>query len=480
MKLRLWPDTLFGRLVMILAIGMFAGQLLTSTIWFDTHENRALEMPARLFANCLADSIRLLERAPDDAQRRALVQALGDGHYRLQLIAAPSTTQAASLSPDLPVVERAVGNLIGDVLQHRLGEPVDVRLLDVQLRGREGDHSGILTLFNTNMPTGDFHLQVKLPGSVSGTGNAGDTWLDVRANEGQAGLQSVPRSLVIDYLVRIYLIRLTAVCVLAFVAVRFAVQPLRQLAKAAEALGGNIYRAPLPVTGPIEVRSAAQSFNSMQQQLTKSLAQRTRFLTAVSHDLRSPLTRLRLRVEMLPDAQWRERLRDDIDDMEAMVRTTLDAVQGVEVTETRHDIDLDSMLEGLAEDAREAGHAVTVEGSAGRPLAGYPRNLKRCLQNMLDNAIRYGESATIRVTDAGRSVQIVVSDRGPGIADAKLLEQVFEPYFRIASSRNEASGGTGLGLTIARSVAAAHGGTLVLRNRAERGLDAVLTLPREA
>jgi signal transduction histidine kinase len=262
--------------------------------------------------------------------------------------------------------------------------------------------------------------------------------------------------------------------------VRFAVQPLRQLAKAAEALGGNIYRAPLPVTGPIEVRSAAQSFNSMQQQLTESLAQRTRFLTAVSHDLRSPLTRLRLRVEMLPDAQWRERLRDDIDDMEAMVRTTLDAVQGVEVTETRHDIDLDSMLEGLAEDAREAGHAVTVEGSAGRPLAGYPRNLKRCLQNMLDNAIRYGESATIRVTDAGRSVQIVVSDRGPGIADAKLLEQVFEPYFRIASSRNEASGGTGLGLTIARSVAAAHGGTLVLRNRAERGLDAVLTLPREA
>jgi signal transduction histidine kinase len=284
---------------------------------------------------------------------------------------------------------------------------------------------------------------------------------------------------VLDYLVRIYLIRFTAVCLLALVAVRFAVQPLRQLAKAADALGRNIYRAPLPVSGPFEVRSAAQSFNSMQQQLTESLAQRTRFLTAVSHDLRSPLTRLRLRVEMLPDAQWRERLRADIDDMETMVRATLDAVQGVEVTEARHDIDVDSMLEGLAEDAREAGHEVSVEGRAGRPLPGYPRNLKRCLQNLLDNAIRYGESATVRVTDAGRSVQIVVSDRGPGIADARLLERVFEPYFRIASSRNEATGGTGLGLTIARSVAAAHGGTLLLRNRAQGGLDAVLTLPRD-
>ncbi len=205
-----------------------------------------------------------------------------------------------------------------------------------------------------------------------------------------------------------------------------------------------------------------------------------RFLTAVSHDLRSPLTRLRLRAEMLPDAQWRERLRGDLDEMEAMVRATLDAVQGVEVTETRHEIDLDSMLEGLAADAREAGRTVTIDGRAGRPLAGYPRNLKRCLQNLLDNAIRYGEEAAVHVTDEGRSVRIVVSDRGPGIADEAMLERVFEPYFRISTSRNEASGGTGLGLTIARSVAAAHGGTLTLRNRADRGLDAELVLPRES
>src|SRR5262249_27083375 len=153
-----------------------------------------------------------------------------------------------------------------------------------------------------------------------------------------------------------------------------------QLAKAAEALGRNIHRPPLPVTGPSEVRSAAQSFNAMQQQLADSIAQRTRFLTAVSHDLRSPLTRspltrLRLRAEMLPDPVWRERLRGDLDEMEAMVTSTLDAVQGIEITETRHEIDLDSMLEGLAQDLREAGHAVSIAGCAGRPVPGYPRNL---------------------------------------------------------------------------------------------------------
>lgn len=185
-------------------------------------------------------------------------------------------------------------------------------------------------------------------------------------------------------------------------------------------------------------------------------------------------------MEMLPDAESRERLRGDLDEMEAMVRATLDAVQGVEITEARHDIDINSMLEGMAEDARETGHTVSVEGHAQGPLNGYPRNLKRCLQNLIDNAIRYGEEAHITVSDDDSLLRIIVRDQGPGIADPALLERVFEPYFRVSSSRNGASGGTGLGLTIARSVAAAHGGTLTLRNGANMGLEATLTLPRNA
>jgi signal transduction histidine kinase len=461
---RLWPDTLYGRLVLILVVGMFAGQFLTSTIWFETHDNRTLEIPARLLASRLADTVRLLQHAPDETKRRAIAAELADPRYHLQWIDAPAAAPAASLA------QRTVGDLIAGVIHWRLGEPIEVRLLDAQLRDETGHHHGILSLFDSRMPSGDFHLQLMLPQGE---------WLDVRANEGQAGMVSEPGSLVLDYLLRIYLVRLMAVLLLALVAVRFAVKPLKELAKAADALGRNIYRPPLPVTGPLEVRTAAQSFNSMQEQLTRSLAERTRFLTAVSHDLRSPLTRLRLRMEMLPDAESRERLRGDLDEMEAMVNATLDAVQGVEITEERHEIDINSMLEGLAEDAREAGHDVGVEGRADRPLSGYPRNLKRCLQNLIDNAIRYGGAARIRVSDDDTMLRIVVSDQGPGIADEALLERVFEPYFRVSGSRNAASGGTGLGLTIARSVAAAHGGSLTLRNGAVKGLEATLALPRD-
>jgi signal transduction histidine kinase len=332
----------------------------------------------------------------------------------------------------------------------------------------------VLSLFDSRMPTGDFHVQLEVPGRG---------WLDVRANEGQAGMHTERGALVIDYLLRIYLLRFAAVCLIAMVAVRFALAPLRRFAAAAEALGRNIYRAPLAEAGPREVRNAAQSFNAMQRQLIDSFAARTRFLSAVSHDLRSPLTRLRLRVEMLPDPASRERLRGDLEDMEGMVRATLDAVQGVEITEPRQRIDLVSMLEGLAEDAREQGHRASVTGSVRAPIPGFARNLKRCLQNLFDNAIRYGGEASVTVCDVDDgAVRIVISDNGPGIADAALLERVFEPYFRIDSRRSDAPGGTGLGLTIARSVAAAHGGTLVLRNRVVEGrivgLDAQLDLPR--
>ncbi|WP_186068022.1 ATP-binding protein [Burkholderia gladioli] len=473
MTLRLWPDSLFGRLVVTLAAGMFAGQLLTSTIWFDTHDYRTLEIPSRLFASRLADTIRLLRNAPDAATREATLTRLSDARYQLRPVDTPEPARA---TPNL--VLRATGGLIAGVIERRLGQHVELRLLDAELRDDAGRHRGILSLFDSRMPMGDFHLQLQVPGQG---------WLDVVAHEGQAGMHSEPGTLVADYLLRLYLVRFAAVCLLAFVAVRFALRPLRSFAKAAEALGRNIYQAPLAVDGPQEVRSAAKAFNAMQQRLIDSFGERTRLLSAVSHDLRSPLTRLRLRAEMLPDPLWRERLRGDLDEMEAMVRATLDAVQGIEITEPRQRIDIDSMLAGLAEDARDAGHAVRIEGHAGAPYPGFARNLKRGLQNLLDNAIRHGgtgeDGVSIHVDEHGGSLRIVIRDHGPGLPDPALLERVFEPYFRAGGREGRpAPEGTGLGLTIARGIATAHGGTLVLKNRVEdgriAGLDAELVLPR--
>lgn len=461
--LRWWPATLFGRLVLILVVGMFAGQLLTSTIWFDSHDNRTLEIPTRLFGSRLADTLRLLEQAPDDAARRTLIHDLSLPRYRMQLVDAPAAVPAQSIA------HRAVADLLTRVVDKRLGEPVDVDLLDARIRDDAGRDRGMLSLFDSRMPSGDFHVQTKV-------GTLG--WLDVTANEGQAGMHSEPRALVLDYLLRIYLIRFVAIVLIALIAVRFAVRPLRHLAAAAAALGTDIHRPPLTIAGPREVRTAAQSFNAMQRQLIDSIGARTRMLASISHDLRSPLTRLRLRTEMLTDVDARERMRGDLEEMEAMIRATLDFVQGIEITEPRHDVDIDSMLQGLCDDALEAGDAIQVSGRARGPVAGYPRNLKRCLQNLLDNAIRHGGSARVAIEDDEQRVTIVVSDDGPGLDDA-LLERVFEPYFRAPAASKVAASGTGLGLTIARSIATAHGGGLALRNRPGGGLDAMLTLQRE-
>lgn len=462
MKLRLWPETLFRQLVLILVIGMFGGQLLTSTIWFQVHDARTLEMPARLFASRLADAVRLLERSDSAEGQRAILDALDDERFQLQRIAAPAPLR------ELPLAQHAVSELISTLVARRLHEATEVRVLDAELHDETGQRNGILSLFSSRMPFGVFHAQARLRDG---------TWIDVHATETQAGLRMEPRELVVDYLVRIYLVRFAAVLLIALLAVRFAVRPLKRLAGAARALGQNLHRPPLDVSGPAEVRLAAQSLNTMQQQLLDGIAERTRFLAAVSHDLRSPLTRLRLRAEMLPNPEWRERLRGDLDEMEAMVGATLDAVRGVEITEARHDIDIDSMLESLADDAREAGRDVTIAGRANAPLAGYPRNLKRCLQNLLDNALRHGNAVEIAVHDDGRTLNIAIRDDGPGIPAAE-LEKVFEPYYRASTNAAAPDSGAGLGLTIARSIAGAHGGTLALRNREAGGVEAVLAMTR--
>lgn len=478
-----WPDSLFGRLVVILTTGLFAGQLLTGTIWFETHDNRTLEIPARLFASRLADTLRLLERAPDDRERDRLVATLSDADYRLTWLNGEPPASRVAPSP----AQRATAELMAGVLRKRLDKSVDLRLVAADLADDAGRHRGILSLFDSRMPKGDFHVLIDAPGN---------RWLDIVAREGQAGMHSEPGQLVINYLLHIYALRFAAICLIAFVAVRLALEPLQRLATSAEQLGRNIYRAPVPLEGPREVRSAAQSLNAMQQQLLDAFAERTRFLSAMSHDLRSPLTRLRLRAEMLPDPTWRERLRGDLDEMEAMVRATLDAVQGIEVTESRERIDLYSMLDSLVADALEAGHDARLTGVSNCIVEGFPRILKRCLQNLVDNAIRYGHAAEIRIEEDVDAVHITIADRGPGIADAHLRQRVFEPYFRIgqadanpehepdASRADNNPSGTGLGLTIAQSIARIHGGTLTLHNRMASGhiigLDVTLTLPKRA
>ncbi len=271
-------------------------------------------------------------------------------------------------------------------------------------------------------------------------------------------------------------ILLVAVLLLSYVAVRWVTRPLQLLATAADELGRDINRPPLPEDGPVEVNRAAHAFNTMQTRLVRFIDERTRLLAAMSHDLKTPLTRMRLRVELLDDGTLREKFEKDLMEMEAMVTQTLEFMRGLSRREPAQLVDIMGLLESLQADNETMGRNVTIDGRVTRPWRGSLQLLKRCISNLVDNAVLYGKRAEIRVEAGPDQLAIVVRDHGPGIPDSE-IDKVFEPFYRLEGSRSRETGGTGLGLSIARSIAHTHGGDLRLRNHAEGGLEAILTLP---
>ncbi|MET0497529.1 MAG: ATP-binding protein [Steroidobacteraceae bacterium] len=257
---------------------------------------------------------------------------------------------------------------------------------------------------------------------------------------------------------------------------RTITRPLSELASAAEAIGKGVKIPPLRESGARELRDATRAFNTMQDRLHRYLDSRTRVLAAMSHDLRTPLTRLRLRAEALDDGETRERFTADLDEMTLMVNGALGLFKGLNDNEVPVNISIDDLLASLQKEFAELGETVSVTGRSRQPISAKPGALKRCLSNLLHNAIKYGDRASVVVTD-GATLRISVLDEGPGIAE-EFQRQVFEPFYRLESSRNRDSGGTGLGLCIAKDIAEAHGGTIELRNRPEGGLEATLSLPR--
>jgi len=264
--------------------------------------------------------------------------------------------------------------------------------------------------------------------------------------------------------------------VVLFFMTRTITRPLSRLAAAAETVGRGGRTAPLPEVGAREVREATRAFNAMQERLHRYLDSRTSVLAAMSHDLRTPLTRIRLRVESIEDPALRERYIADLDEMSRMISGALGLFRGLNEDEAESPCDIAELLEALRAEFAELGVTVEIEGAALGPIAVRPLAIKRCLTNLLSNAAKFAGNPRVIVAD-GPALEIRVCDDGPGIPQAD-LERVFEPFYRVEGSRNVATGGTGLGLSIARDIAQAHGGSLVLRNRTPHGLEAILTLPR--
>ena len=271
---------------------------------------------------------------------------------------------------------------------------------------------------------------------------------------------------------------LVLIGLLAYYVARMTVRPIRTLAVAAGALGSDLDRAPLIETGPTEIRQAAAAFNAMQARIRRQVQHRTHMLAAITHDLQTPLTRLRLRLEKVSDSELRDKLVGDLAQMQSMVREGLELARSMDSQEPLQRLDINSLVDSVCADASDAGQDVALHGCAGLFVMAQPNALRRCLTNLLDNAIKYGKSARVSVVPLPQQqrVMVVIHDAGPGLP-VDQMEAVFDPFFRLETSRSRDTGGTGLGLTIARNIADNHGGVLQLRNHPNGGLEAQLVLP---
>ncbi len=259
-------------------------------------------------------------------------------------------------------------------------------------------------------------------------------------------------------------------------AVRRATRPMTRLAVAADALGRGEALPPLPEAGPADVRATVQAFNRMQARLRRFVDDRTRMLAAIGHDLRTPITSLRLRAEFVEDEDTRSRILATLDEMQNMVEGTLAFARQDAADEPTRTVDLSALVESTVLDLADLGAEVTFAEGRRQTLRCRPVALRRALRNLIENAVRYGTRCRVRIEGDRHEVRILVEDDGPGIPEAE-QERVFEPFVRLEGSRSSQTGGIGLGLAIARSIVRAHGGDIRLANRPGGGLAVTVALP---
>ena len=495
------PRSLFSRMVLVLLGGLAVAQFVSFAILWRERDEFMQRASGVRSAQRIADIVKLLDSI-DVAERGKIVAVLDSLPLRITLGAAPVVR-----SPKLDeYADRAA--LFASVLQRALGDErqVAVTITDAppwqpQMYGygRRGSSAAGGRGMGPPPDSPAFAGAGAGPGGPGWMGGMGPGGPGLMGGMGPAGpsisfVVEVPLAdgtpvtfdsrlptESVSWPQRVTLslaVLLAAVIVVTLFAVRWVTRPLKTLASAAEELGADINRPPLEESGPLEVRRAAHAFNTMQQRLAKFIQDRTRIFAAMSHDLKTPITRLHLRAELLDSPELQSKFNKDLGEMETMVSATLDFMRGFENHEAIQALDVMALLESLQADIRETGGEVGIDGSTQAPYRGQAQALRRCLANLIENAIKYGRAAKVVVEDGLHELRIRIQDEGPGIPESE-LESVFEPFRRLEVSRNRDTGGTGLGLGIARNIARNHGGDIALRNLPSGGLEALLTLPRK-
>jgi len=444
MSLRLWPRTLAARTAVVLLLGLALVQVAGLTI----HAFDRIDLQRYAFVRDVAVRSMTVYRAvvlTPPLQRGAVLQELPRG-----------PALSAELSDGPPLLDMPE---LPPHLQHEL--QVNMRLVPLP---------PILRPHDLRMLGGP-----GLPQLVIGMQLPDGDWLNLTVAVER------PRPWHSPAFLWAFVLMTVAAALLTLWAVRRLTRPVGVLAAAAEALGRDVNAPPLPEDGPLEVATAAAAFNTMAARIRRFVQDRTELLTAIGHDLRTPITRLKLRAEFMEDEEQRRKMLSDLDELEAMVSATLAFGRDATSAEPVAPLDLAELLRTVLDEAGDAcpdaAERIGYDGPAHMTLRARSLALKRALANLVTNAVNYGGGALVRLAPpADGVVRIDVDDDGPGIPPGE-LDRVFEPFHRGEPSRNRETGGVGLGLPIARNILRAHGGDVTLANRPSGGVRATVTLP---
>ena len=423
------PRSLFARVTLIIVVGLAIAQLLTfAAIRYE----RGMALRHLMMTGIerdIASSIAILDRLPA-AERADWLARLERRNYRFML-----GDGVSGPPPESTISQEFAAAIVNALHPFEVVKVVQAGADDLRIQVRLTDGSPVIV----------YARRVGMPVS--------------------------------NWVLWVLVLQLAVLAVCAWFAVRLVTRPLARLAKAADELGPDLKGRELAEEGPSEVAHAARAFNAMQRRIAGYMAERVEILAAISHDLQTPITRMRLRTDMMDNEKDQLKFRQDLDAMHALVK------EGVTYAKTLHGateppcrVDADALLESMVADYEDAGQQVHLEGRIGGPIVTRPNALRRIIVNLVDNALKFGSEVRMRVrVDAGRLV-VAITDNGPGIPPDQ-LEAVLKPFYRVESSRNRSTGGTGLGLAIAHQLATAMGAELSLHNRDEGGLEARIAMP---
>jgi signal transduction histidine kinase len=468
-----WPKKLFPRMLILIVLALVLAQAISLWVLSSAHRNVLRDSVHRYEISQFVSLVQLLEQMPTNMHAQAIGVWQGAGR-RLDFV----------ITPHLARAERGLAQRLQASIESRLGEPYyDKVRVSLTLDARRGTLKSRPPTHNRigYSPPPANHLN---HGEAIGSGKAGRPVLSqlsiaVQLDSGQwlSGSMLAPQrqSLMAIQTVIFLVSSIILVIVVVFWQLRKITQPLRQLEQGANAMGRGQIVAPLVVDGPEDVRTTLHAFNQMNDRIQRFVSDRTRMLAALSHDLRTPITTMRLRLELMDAGKLRDKLLQSLDEMQQMSESTLAFVSESGDTEASTTLDLNSLLSSLCDDLHEQGRDVTyVEPEGMYLVTGRPIALRRVFSNVIENAVTYGFTAKVSV-ERKEEVWVHIDDCGTGIPE-EYWQNVFEPFYRLEGSRNRQTGGVGLGLSIVKQLVDGHGGRIEFF-KATKGFRVSIALP---